>query len=81
MTVVIKDYRKIDIIVNNAGAIPHGDFLDMDGELSEYFNVSTLIYRSSIYWKRNISHRVFRHNIVEIFNDFTVDEPLCRHIV
>ena len=34
---IISDYTRIDILVNNAGTTPHGDLLDMDGELSEYF--------------------------------------------
>ena len=34
---IINDYGRIDVLVNNAGTTPHGDLLDMDGEISEYF--------------------------------------------
>jgi NAD(P)-dependent dehydrogenase (short-subunit alcohol dehydrogenase family) len=34
---IIKDYKQIDVLVNNAGTTPNGDLLDMDNELSEYF--------------------------------------------
>ena len=34
---IIGDYGHIDVLVNNAGTTPHGDLLDMDGKLSEYF--------------------------------------------
>jgi NAD(P)-dependent dehydrogenase (short-subunit alcohol dehydrogenase family) len=34
---IIGDYERIDVLVNNAGTTPHGDLLDMDGEISEYF--------------------------------------------
>ena len=35
---IVSDYTQIDVLVNNAGMTPHGDLLDMDNEISEYFN-------------------------------------------
>ena len=34
---IINDYAQIDVLVNNAGMTPHGDLLEMDYEMSEYF--------------------------------------------
>jgi NAD(P)-dependent dehydrogenase (short-subunit alcohol dehydrogenase family) len=34
---IVAEYKQIDVLVNNAGATPNGDLLDMDSELSEYF--------------------------------------------
>ena len=34
---IVRDYERIDVLVNNAGVTPCGDLLDMDDELSEYF--------------------------------------------
>jgi NAD(P)-dependent dehydrogenase (short-subunit alcohol dehydrogenase family) len=34
---IIGDYAQIDVLVNNAGATPNGDLLDMDSEISDYY--------------------------------------------
>jgi NAD(P)-dependent dehydrogenase (short-subunit alcohol dehydrogenase family) len=34
---IINDYMRIDVLVNNAGATPNGNLLDMDDDISEYF--------------------------------------------
>ena len=34
---IIEDYGRIDVLINNAGTTPHGDLLDMDDEISDYF--------------------------------------------
>ncbi|MDR0906703.1 MAG: SDR family oxidoreductase [Oscillospiraceae bacterium] len=33
----IADFKEINILVNNAGLMPNGDLLNMDGDISEYF--------------------------------------------
>jgi NAD(P)-dependent dehydrogenase (short-subunit alcohol dehydrogenase family) len=39
---IIADYGRIDVLVNNAGATPYGDLLDMDEEISAYFSCINL---------------------------------------
>jgi NAD(P)-dependent dehydrogenase (short-subunit alcohol dehydrogenase family) len=34
---IIADYSGIDVLVNNAGATPNGDLLNMDADISDYF--------------------------------------------
>jgi NAD(P)-dependent dehydrogenase (short-subunit alcohol dehydrogenase family) len=35
---IVTDFGHIDILVNNAGTTPSGDLLDMDEDLTDYFN-------------------------------------------
>jgi NAD(P)-dependent dehydrogenase (short-subunit alcohol dehydrogenase family) len=39
---IIANYGQIDVLVNNAGTTPSGDLLDMDEELSDYFECINL---------------------------------------
>jgi NAD(P)-dependent dehydrogenase (short-subunit alcohol dehydrogenase family) len=54
---VIYDYGQIDVLVNNACATPHGDLLDMDENISDYFTCINLDLHSVV----RMTYLVGRH--------------------